>query len=72
MFNNLYNKNRYTNVMRLKKEKKNKNEMIAARVSKQQLNKIKINANLYTDGNISEWILYASINCKPKKKDIEN
>ena len=56
--------------MRLKKQKDNKNETIGARVNNEQLNKIKLNANIYTDGNLSEWLVYAALNCKPQKKDL--
>lgn len=57
--------------MRLKKNKKNKSELIAARVSVEELNKIKTKANIYAEGNISQWIVYSALNCKPKKTDLE-
>ena len=58
--------------MRIKKRKHSKEEMIGARVNKEEFNKIKLNANLYTEGNLSEWIVYAALNCKPNKTDLEN
>lgn len=56
--------------MRLKKEKKTKFKRIEVRASEQEKNDIQLKANLYTDGNISEWIIYASMNYKPKKSEL--
>ena len=58
--------------MRLKKQSKNKSENIAFRCSKDHYNLIKRKANIYTEGNISEWVLFAAMNCLPDKNDFEN
>lgn len=57
--------------MRLKKNKIYKGKVIAFRVTEKEFNLIKIRANLYTDGNVSEWITQAGLKFKPKKSDIE-
>ena len=57
--------------MRLKKNKIYKGKVIAFRVTEKEFNLIKIRANLYTDGNVSEWITQAGLKFKPKRADIE-
>lgn len=57
--------------MRLKKKKKTKHHFIGLRASDEEHNEIKIKANLYTDGNISEWMLYAARNYQPKRDELE-
>jgi hypothetical protein len=36
------------------------------------MNKIKLKANMYTEGNVNEWIVFASTNHKPHKNDFED
>jgi len=55
--------------MRLKKDLKNKH--LQARVSAMEINKIKIRANLYTNGNVSEWMVFAAMNYKPGKRSLK-
>jgi len=57
--------------MRLKKQNKYKEKTVAFRVTDRDLNKIKIKAGLYTDGNISEWVTYAALKYRPMKDEIE-
>ena len=57
--------------MRLKKKKKAKENFIGLRTSEKEHNNIKMKANLYTDGNVSEWLVYAGLNYKPKKEEME-
>jgi len=57
--------------MRIKKKKKTKSEWIACRVSKEEQNDIKIKANLYTEGNVSEWLIHAARNYAPKREELE-
>lgn len=56
--------------MRLKKEDNIKNDKITVRVSNMQLNKLKAKANVYCDGNLSEWILYAALHFIPSKEEL--
>ena len=57
--------------MRLKKQNDQKTSSITFRCRTEQENKIKQKANIYTDGNVSEYILYASLNFIPSKDDLE-
>ena len=57
--------------MRLKKTKNNKSETVSFRISIEKLNKIKMKAQLYTNGNLSEWITFAATTRKPAKDDFE-
>lgn len=57
--------------MRLKKSKKNKTSRLAFRCTEDEENKMQQKANLYTEGNVSEWIIYASLNFVPGKEDFE-
>ena len=45
--------------------------MLAFRVNDKEYNIIKIKSGLYTEGNISEWILYSSLNYQPSKEEVE-
>jgi hypothetical protein len=40
------------------------------KISDDDKNLIKKNAEQYAEGNISEWIRFAAINYKPRKKDL--
>lgn len=57
--------------MRIKKNKKTKEKMISVRVSEDEYNSMKIKAHLYTEGNLSEWIVFSSSKYKPQKEEIE-
>lgn len=58
--------------MRLKKNKKEtKDETIKFRLSLAHANKIQQKANIYTDGNVSEYVLFAALNFIPDKTDME-
>lgn len=58
--------------MRLKKKKKTKLLKKDFRLSEEELNELQLKANLYTEGNLSEWIVYAGINYVPKKSELTN
>lgn len=57
--------------MRLKKNKKNKCKNINIRCTEEDFNKIKRKANIYTEGNISELVLFAVLDFVPNKDDFE-
>jgi len=57
--------------MRLKKKNHNKNIIVSVRFSQREYNKLKIKAGLYTEGNISEWLVFTGINHRPHKNDLE-
>ena len=57
--------------MRLKKAKKLKMETLAFRCQRPDRNAIQRKANIYTDGNLSEYLLYAALNFVPSKHDFE-
>ena len=57
--------------MRLKKPKNNKTQRITFRCVEAELNAIMRKACIYTEGNLSEYILYAALNFVPSKEDFE-
>ena len=57
--------------MRLKKKNNIKNKTISLRVSKKELYKMIIKASLYTEGNLSEWIIFSATEHRPKKEELE-
>ena len=57
--------------MRLKKNKTNKSSRLTFRSTEFEANKIQQKANIYTDGNLSEYILFAALNFVPGKEDFE-
>ena len=57
--------------MRLKKQKQNKTEKKDFRCTEDEANIIQRKANIYTDGNVSEYCLYAALNFVPGKEDFE-
>lgn len=57
--------------MRLKKKKITRDTFIQIRCKQEEKNVIQSKANLYTEGNISEFILYASLNYVPSKEELE-
>lgn len=58
--------------MRLKRPEKAKNEKIQTRCTTAVLNLIKSKANIYCEGNLSEYVIYASLNFVPGKEDFED
>lgn len=58
--------------MRLKKAKSNKTSGISLRCKEREFNKIKQKANIYADGNVSEYMIYAAIHFIPGKEDFED
>lgn len=60
------------NVARLKRDKIYKDEFIGIRLTKEQRNEIQLKANLYTEGNISEYVLYSALNFEPVYEDLED
>ena len=56
---------------RLKRDKIYKTEFIGIRCTQEQHNEIKIKANIYTDGNISEYVLYTALNFEVNYEDLE-
>ena len=57
--------------MRLKKAKKNKTESVGVRCKQDEYNALQRKANIYTDGNLSEYVLFAALNFVPSKEDFE-
>jgi len=57
--------------MRLKKAKQEKNSTVATRCTIPEHNKIQQKANIYCDGNVSEYLLYAALNFVPGREDFE-
>lgn len=52
------------------KSKESIRRLVNFKANNEELEAIKKNADLYADGNLSEWVRYASINFKPSKKDL--
>ncbi len=57
--------------MRLKKLKEPKSCLKTFRLKLTEKHEIQQKANIYTDGNVSEWLIYAALNHIPRKKDLE-
>lgn len=57
--------------MQLRKRKDNRNKYIGIRVTELELNKIKLKAGLYCEGNISAWVATSALKYTPKKEDIK-
>ncbi len=45
--------------------------MIAYRCTEEEFNEIKIKANIYCEGNVSEYALYTAINYEVNYEDLE-
>lgn len=58
--------------MRLKKQIKNKVEKVETRCTKDEKMSIRRKSQLYCEGNISEWVLYAALNFVPDQTDFED
>jgi uncharacterized protein (DUF1778 family) len=57
--------------VRLKQDKEYKTEFIGFRLTKEHRNEIQLKANIYAEGNISEFVLYAARNFLPQYEDLE-
>lgn len=57
--------------MRFKKRAGKKTEFIGLRMSLEDKNKIFQRALLYTEGNLSEFILYAALNYTISREDLD-
>ena len=57
--------------MRIKKKRKVKSKQVTLRANEKELNAMKRKANLYTEGNLSEWIIYAASNHTVPKDELE-
>jgi len=58
--------------MKLKKRINNKKKILGFRVNEIEFNKIKLKANLYCNGNISNWLASAALNYKPNREELED
>jgi len=59
-------------VARLKREKVYRRKAIGVRMTDEDYNLIKLAANIYADGNVSEYMRYAAINFEPEYCDLED
>ena len=58
---------------KLKTQKKEtKDESVRIRCHKEEKQRLQLKANLYTNGNLSEYLLYAGLNYIPVKEELEN
>lgn len=57
--------------MRLKRAQKNKTETKKFRCTKREENALQRKANIYTEGNLSEYMIYAGLNFVAGKEDFE-
>jgi len=60
-----------TKIKMKEKKRKRKSQKIEVRVSEEFKNKVKQKALLYCEGNLSEYILSALENYKPRREDLE-
>lgn len=56
--------------MRLKRKKEYRTEHLRVRCKEEIKNELQRKANIYTEGNLSEYILFAALNFVPKKSDL--
>lgn len=56
--------------IRLKSKPEIKNRVLALRCSDKEFNKVKMLAMLYSEGNMSEYTLYAALNFRPSRGDL--
>ena len=57
--------------MKIKDLKNNKELNKGFRCSKREFYDIQKKANLYTEGNLSQWVVYAAKNYKPKREELD-
>lgn len=58
--------------MKLKKTKTNKVVPVSFRCTEKEFNKLKQKANIYTEGNVSAYLVFAGIAFVPSKDDFED
>jgi len=51
-------------------KKKNEVRIVPVKCSPDVIEQLQSQADKYTEGNLSEWLRYAGLNCIPKKSDI--
>lgn len=51
-----------------KKPHLTKVKSLLIRLSERDMSRIKLKANFYTDGNVSDWVRFAAINCGPPQR----
>ena len=56
----------------LKKLQDEKRKNFTMRMSQEELKTLQAKADLYTNGNLSEWIRYAAFNYQPKKSELSD
>ena len=59
-------------MIRIKKIKNAKSEFIGFKIKLEDKNVLQTRANLFTEGNLSEYILHCALNYQIKKTDLEN
>jgi len=47
-----------------------RDDYIGLRVTTEEKNMIKLKAVLYTDGNVTAWLVYCALNHKPRTTDL--
>lgn len=58
--------------MRFKKNKTNKTESLNQRCTESERNMLQTKANLYTEGNLSEYLIFAGLNYVAGGEDFED
>ena len=56
---------------RIKVKKIYKDQFVGFRCTELERNEIQLRANLYTEGNISEYILYSALNYNVNESDLD-
>jgi hypothetical protein len=51
-------------------KKKSSSKIIPVKCNDDVTQKLQDKADLYTEGNLSEWLRYAGLNCVPPKSDL--
>lgn len=57
--------------LRLKSQNISKDSQHTFRCTSEEMNKIRQKAELYTGGNISQWVLYCAMNYVPSGDELE-
>lgn len=57
--------------MKLIKAEKNRKSRIGIKCQAKEKNALQRKANIYTDGNLSAYLIYAGLNFVPGKEDFE-
>jgi hypothetical protein len=63
-------KGMYDSVPLLKTLDKEKRRNFTMRMSAEEMKQLQEKADLYTNGNLSQWIRYAAFNYVPKKSEL--